>query len=52
MTFLLVLTLSIGVRTAVMPSDLACNAAVAQAQAIAARDYPGARFVSARCERA
>lgn len=52
MTFLLVLTLSIGVRTMPMGSDLACNAAVMQAQVIAARDYPGAVFVSARCERA
>jgi hypothetical protein len=47
----LVITLSIGVFSHPQPSDLACNQAAVQAQAQAARDYPAAQFISARCER-
>lgn len=52
MTFLLVVTLSIGTIEKPQPSDLACNRAMVEAQAQAARDYPGARFISATCRRA
>lgn len=51
MTFVLVIVLSIGVQRHPMPDELACNRAVASAQAVVARDYPGARFISARCVR-
>jgi hypothetical protein len=48
---ILVIVLSIGTFSHPQPSDLACNQAVVQAQVQAARDYPGAQFISARCKR-
>jgi hypothetical protein len=48
----LILTLSIGIIAKPMPSDLACNRALVEAQAMAARDYPGAAFIRAECRRA
>jgi hypothetical protein len=51
MTFLFILTLSVATIEKPMPSDLACNAALASAQVTAARDYPDARFISATCRR-
>jgi hypothetical protein len=48
---ILVIVLSIGTFSHPQPSDIACNQAAMQAQAQAARDYPGSTFISARCER-
>lgn len=51
MTFVLVIVLSIGVQRHPQPNELACNQAVASAQAVVARDYPGAVFIRAECVR-